>query len=91
MIELKLMWVTIFCLAMICIALFVLIGKHEKRGDKLEEEINRLRKLSETSNPDLPWRKMVPSKPGYTDDDGKYHPPSQYVEVADQSKNTSKG
>lgn len=47
MIEIKLMWVAIFCLAMICIALFVLIGKHEKRGDKLEGEIKELKGLSE--------------------------------------------
>ena len=87
MIELKLMRVTIFCLAMICIALFVLIGKHEKRGDKLEAETKKLRGLGNPSLEDLPWKKMVPLKPGYRDDDGKYHPPEQYIEAI---KNTSK-
>lgn len=90
MTEMKIMWVAIFCLAIICIALFVLIGNHEKRGDKLEQEIKKLRKLNDPL-PDLPWRKMVPTKPGYTDDNGKYHPPSQYVEAVENISKTNKG
>ena len=38
----------------------------------------------------IPWKKMVPVEPGYTDEDGNYHPPEQYAKETECQKQRKK-